>query len=216
MRSMRLIRCGSGRAPHSVRGTPQTGEHFGKSAQLRGMQATVQSAAPGDNWRGIASSAYGTANNSQGRALGGLADLDQQLRTAVDRSAEIVTKGRQGLDETRKWVQDMAAQVPAGRNRDMQLLPIASQGLKQVSDLLTSTVTQQNAVAGDIKVLTTRYNAIKGDLPLSPKRTTKRTIRTKRMARTRSSAMTKRMARTTRNLRLKRALTMPMHCRTDS
>ncbi|UCZ60854.1 EspA/EspE family type VII secretion system effector [Mycolicibacterium phocaicum] len=150
-------------------GTPQTGEHFDKSAQLRGMQSTVQSAAPGDNWRGTASSAYGTANNSQGRALGGLADLDQQLRTAVDRSAEIVTKGRQGLDETRKWVQDMAAQVPAGRNRDMQLLPIASQGLKQVSDLLTSTVTQQNAVAGDIKALTTRYSAIKGDLPLSPK-----------------------------------------------
>ena len=28
-------------------GTPQTGEHFDKSAQLRGMQATVQSAAPG-------------------------------------------------------------------------------------------------------------------------------------------------------------------------
>ena len=25
-------------------GTPQTGEHFDKSAQLRGMQATVQSA----------------------------------------------------------------------------------------------------------------------------------------------------------------------------
>ncbi|WP_285030108.1 EspA/EspE family type VII secretion system effector [Mycolicibacterium sp. lyk4-40-TYG-92] len=150
-------------------GTPQTGEHFDKSTQLRGMQATVQAAAPGDNWSGTASTAYGKANNSQGRALGGLADLDQQLRATVDRSAEIVTKGRQGLDETRKWVQDMAAQVPAGRNRDMQLLPIASQGLKQVSDLLTSTVTQQNAVAGDIKALTTQYSAIKGDLPLSPK-----------------------------------------------
>ena len=74
-------------------GTPQTGEHFDKSAQLRGMQATVQSAAPGDNWRGTASSAYGTANNSQGRALGGLADLDQQLRTAVDRRAMIRTCG---------------------------------------------------------------------------------------------------------------------------
>ena len=150
-------------------GTPQTGEQFDKSTQLRGMQTTVHSAAPGGNWSGTASSAYGTANTSQGRALGGLADLDQQLRAAVDRSAEIVTKGRQGLDETRKWVQDMAAQVPAGRNRDMQMLPIASQGLKQVTDLLTSTVTQQNAVAGDIKALTTRYSTIKGDLPLSPK-----------------------------------------------
>ncbi len=71
-------------------GTPQEGAQYDNSGKLRQLQSNVQSAKPGSGWTGSASDSYGSANEKQARVIGGIADVDQRLRTEIDRSAQVV------------------------------------------------------------------------------------------------------------------------------
>ena len=57
-------------------GTPQPGAQYDNSGTLRGLQSTVETAAPGSKWTGGAANAYGAANAEHGRVLGQMAGLD--------------------------------------------------------------------------------------------------------------------------------------------
>ena len=110
-------------------GTPHDGSHFDRSSELRQAQATVESAAPGSRWTGAAADAYNTANTKQSQTLGQMAALDQRLGAEIDRSAAVITAGRQNLDNLKQWVTSATASLPAGADRDMLETQIARKGL---------------------------------------------------------------------------------------
>jgi hypothetical protein len=141
-------------------GTPQEGAPFDNSAQLRQMQTAVQSVAPGDKWTGSAADSYGDANSKQARVLGQMAGLDQRLGIEVDRSAAAVTAGRQNLDGVKQWVLDAAAAVPAGDDREQQLLPIARKGIGDVADVVKQTNGDLNAIGARIQAIGNEYEAL--------------------------------------------------------
>ena len=143
-------------------GTPQEGARFDNSAQLRQMQSDVDSARPDSRWTGSASDSYASANDKQGRVLGQIADLDQRLRTEIDRSAQVVNAGRQNLDSVRQWVHDAAATVPAGQNRDRMLYPIVSKGAAEIADILQRSNGDMNAIAGRVRSLSGEYSDARG------------------------------------------------------
>ena len=145
-------------------GTPQEGAQFDNSSQLRQMQSRVDSAKPEAQWTGSASDSYASANEKQARVLGQTADLDQRLRTEIDRSAQVVTAGRQNLDAVRQWVQDAAATVPTGQNRERMLYPIVSRGAGEIAEILQRSNGDLNAVAGRIRGLSGEYQMLGGDL----------------------------------------------------
>jgi hypothetical protein len=149
-------------------GVPQTGERFDQSAQLRQMQSTVESAAPGSRWIGAAASAYGTANTNHGKVFGELASLDQRLSTQVTESAQVVSRGRQNLDTVRRWVLDAAAAVPAGKTREQMLMPIVQNGLGQITAIVTTSNTELNRIGGAIKGIGSEYQAL-SDQKFAPK-----------------------------------------------
>jgi uncharacterized protein YukE len=145
-------------------GTPQEGAQFDNSGQLRQMQSTVESAKPGERWTGSGSDTYATRNEKQGRVLGQLADLDQRLRTEIDRSAQVVTAGRRDLDAVRKWVHDAAATVPPGQNRDRMLYPIVSRGAHEIADIVQRSNGDLNAIAERVRRLGGEYQMLGSDL----------------------------------------------------
>jgi uncharacterized protein YukE len=141
-------------------GTPTEGAAFDASKQLRASQTSVESAAPGDRWRGSAAEAYAEANRRQGNVLGRMADLDQRLGAEVDRSAAVVAAGRRNLDEVKQWVTDAASSVPAGANREQALLPIARKGIGEVADILKQSNNDLNAIGGRIRAIGNEYKAL--------------------------------------------------------
>jgi pimeloyl-ACP methyl ester carboxylesterase len=147
-------------------GTPTEGAAFNASKQLRASQVSVESAAPGDRWRGSAADAYAEANRRQGNVLGRMADLDQRLGAEVDRSAAVVAAGRRNLDEVKQWVTDAALSVPAGANREQALMPIARKGIGEVADILKQSNSDLNAIGGRIRAIGDEYRIL-GD----PKKT---------------------------------------------
>lgn len=144
-------------------GAPQEGAPFDNSSQLRQMQSTVASAAPGERWTGSAADSYAEANSRQGRVLGQMAVLDQRLGAEVDRSAAVVAAGRQNLDGVRQWVLDAASAVPAGENREQQLLPIARKGIGDVADVVKQTNGDLNAIGARIQAIGNGYKELGGD-----------------------------------------------------
>jgi hypothetical protein len=145
-------------------GTPQEGAQFDNSGQLRQMQSNVESAKPDARWTGSASDSYGSANEKQARVLGQMADLDQRLRTEVDRSAQVVSAGRQNLDAVRQWVHDAAATVPPGQNRDRMLYPIVSRGAGEIADIVQRSNGDLNSIAERVRRLGGEYLTLGGDL----------------------------------------------------
>ena len=142
-------------------GTPQTGEQYDKSGQLRQMQTTVESAAPGSRWSGTAASAYDTANTEHGKVFGKLADLDARLGAQVTQSSQIVELGRRNLEAVRQWVEDAAASVPEGKNRDQMLMKIARMGLGQLSEIVLKSNGDLNKVGEEVKKLGGEYHELK-------------------------------------------------------
>src|SRR5262249_27647964 len=138
-------------------GSPQDGAQFDNSSQLRDMKTTVESAKPTSAWTGAASDSYSTANDKQGRVLGGIADLDQKLRTEVNNSAQVVAAGRQNLDSVRQWVNDAANTIPPGQNRDRMLYPIVSKGAGDIADIIKKSNGDLSTIAGRIQALGTEY-----------------------------------------------------------
>jgi uncharacterized protein YukE len=144
-------------------GTSQEGAQFDNSAQLRQMQSSVEAAKPGERWTGSASDTYASANEKQARVLGQVADLDQRLRTEVDRSAAVVAVGRRDLDAVRRWVHDAAATVPPGHNRDRMLYPIVSRGSGEIAEIVQRANGELNTIAGRIGGLKGEYQALGGN-----------------------------------------------------
>jgi hypothetical protein len=144
-------------------GTPQEGAPFDGSNQLRQMQSSVQSAAPGSKWTGSAADAYAEANSNQGRVLGQMAGLDQRLGAEVDRSAAVVAAGRRNLDDVKQWVVDAASSVPQTEDREQQLLPIARKGIGDVADVVKQTNTDLNAIGARIRSIGNDYQALGDD-----------------------------------------------------
>ncbi|MGH3643120.1 MAG: EspA/EspE family type VII secretion system effector, partial [Mycobacterium sp.] len=141
-------------------GTPPAGEQYDKSGPLRGLQANVQSAAPGPHWSGTAAAAYDTANNDHQEVIGKLANLDQRLAAQVNQSAQVVTTGRQNLDAVRQWVLDAAASVPAGKNREQMLVPIVQKGLSQLTEIVTKSNGDLSAIGGQVRTIGNEYQAL--------------------------------------------------------
>lgn len=141
-------------------GTPQPGARYDNSTTLRGLQSTVESAAPGSRWTGGAANAYGAANTEHGRVIGQLAGLDQRLSAHVDQSAEVVAAGRRDLDAVRKWVVDAAASVPQGQAGERMRMAIVRKGISQVQEILQRSNGELNAISGGIRGLDQEYRAL--------------------------------------------------------
>jgi hypothetical protein len=141
-------------------GTPQTGAQYDNSGTLRGLQSTVETAAPGSQWTGGAANAYGAANTEHGRVLGQTAGLDQRLAAEVDNSAQVVDAGRRNLDAMRQWVVDAAANVPPGQAGETMKMAIAQKGLTQLQEIIQKSNGDMNAIGGRIRGLGDEYQAL--------------------------------------------------------
>ena len=145
-------------------GTPQDGRAVRQQRSVAADAVRCGFGGPDSRWTGSASDSYASANDKQGRVLGQIADLDQRLRTEVDRSAQVVNAGRQNLDSVRQWVHDAAATVPAGQNRDRMLYPIVSKGAAEIADILQRSNSDLNTIAGRVRSLSGEYQMLGGDL----------------------------------------------------
>jgi hypothetical protein len=141
-------------------GVPQSGTPYDGSATLRQLQSQVASAAPGAQWSGGAATAYGTANSEHGRVFGALAGLDQQLRTQIDQSAQVVTAGRNNLDAVRQWVLAAAAGVPQSAAGQQMLVPIVQKGLSEVAGIVSKSNSELNAIGAKIAGIGEQYRAL--------------------------------------------------------
>lgn len=143
-------------------GTPQDGTQFDRSTQLRQAQSGVESATPGSRWTGTAADSYAETNSKQAQVLRQMAGLDQRLGAEVDRSAAVVTAGRQNLDQVRQWVLDAASTVPPGADREQALMPIARKGIGDVVDVVRQTNSDLNAIGGRIQTIGNEYRVLGG------------------------------------------------------
>ncbi|WP_232490905.1 EspA/EspE family type VII secretion system effector [Mycobacterium dioxanotrophicus] len=144
-------------------GAPQTGAEFDRSSQLRDMQSAVQAATPDSRWQGSAADAYTAKNQKHAAVYGKLADLDQRMATEVDRSAAVVTAGRQNLDQVRDWVTTAAASAPNDKSGEYVKLAIASKGLSQISDIIQQSNSQMTAIGERVRGIGKEYDEIGGD-----------------------------------------------------
>jgi hypothetical protein len=141
-------------------GAPQTGSQYVASGTLRGLQSTVESAAPGSKWTGGAANAYGQANTDHARVFGQLAGLDQRLSAHIDQSAEVVAAGRRNLDAVRQWVVDATASTPQGQAGEQMRLAIAQKGIAQVQDIIQRSNGEMNTIARGIQGLDGEFRAL--------------------------------------------------------
>ena len=141
-------------------GEPQTGAQYDNGGALRGLQSTVESAAPGSKWTGGAANAYGAANSDHARVFGQLAGLDQRLSAHVDESAQVVAAGRRDLDAVRKWVVDATASTPQGQAGEQARLAIVQKGVSQVQEIIQRSHGELSAIGGKIRGLDSEYQAL--------------------------------------------------------
>lgn len=144
-------------------GAPQTGAEFDRSSQLRDMQSAVQAATPDSRWQGSAADAYTAKNQKHAAVYGKLADLDQRMAAEVDRSAAVVTAGRQNLDQVRDWVTSAAASAPNDKSGEYVKLAIASKGISQISDIIQQSNSEMSAIGERVRGIGKEYDEIGGD-----------------------------------------------------
>ncbi|WP_018602220.1 EspA/EspE family type VII secretion system effector [Mycobacterium sp. 155] len=143
-------------------GVPQSGAEFDRSSQLRQMQSAVEAATPDSRWQGSAADAYTAKNQQHAAAYGKLADLDQRMAAEVDRSAAVVTAGRQNLDQIRDWVTSTAASAPNDKSSEYVKLAIASKGLGRISDIIQQSNSEMSAIGERIRGIAKEYDEIAG------------------------------------------------------
>lgn len=143
-------------------GAPQPGAGFDQSAALSRLRAEAESAAPSAHWSGGAADAYDAVNMEQAKLIGQMAELDQQLARQVDRSAGIVSYGRQDLDSVRDWVLDAAQAIPPTTLGEQMMLPIVQAGLGRVSEIISTSNGQLNVVGAEIARLSGEYQMLGG------------------------------------------------------
>jgi hypothetical protein len=148
-------------------GTLPTGRQYDKSAQLRQMQAILQSAAPGSAWSGNAATAYDAANTAHGKVFDRMAGLDRRLSAHVTQSARVVDTGRTNLDAVRTWVLDAAASVPAGKNHEQMLIPIVQKGLGQLHQIVTKANADLSSIGAQVRAMDGEYREL-GDQRFAP------------------------------------------------
>lgn len=139
-------------------GVPVGGAQFDRSPFLRQLRADVESAAPGERWLGAAAAAYQAANATHAEAIGKLAALDARLAGEIDKSAGVVNSGRADLDNLRDWVVGAASSVPEDQTGKIML--IVSNGLGQLSAILTKANEEFNAIGAQIEHIGTEYAAL--------------------------------------------------------
>jgi hypothetical protein len=144
-------------------GVPQSGAEFDRSSQLRDMQTAVQAATPDSRWQGSAADAYTAKNEKHAAVYGKLADLDQRMAAEVDRSAAVVSAGRQNLDQVRDWVTSAAASAPNDKSGEYVKLVIASKGLGQISDIIQQSNNEMSAIGERVRGIGKEYDEIGGD-----------------------------------------------------
>ncbi|SEH61798.1 protein of unknown function [Mycolicibacterium rutilum] len=139
---------------------PQPGAQYDNSGTLLQLQSDLGSAAPGSRWTGTAASAYDTVNTEHRRVIGRIAELDQRLGAQVDRSAEVVTAGRDRLDAVRQWVLAAAASVPQNAAGERMLVPIVQKGVGDIIDVVTASNSELNAIGAQIGRLGEEYRTL--------------------------------------------------------
>lgn len=152
-------------------GTPQDGAALDQSSRLAQMKTGVEAAAPDGRWQGPAAEAYATKNKGHAAVYGKLAELDQKMATQVSNAANMVTTGRQNLDNIKSWVDSAAAAIPSGTSasdRETKLLSIASQGIGKVSDVITTSNAAMSDIGGRVRAITGEWQAI-GNPSAGPK-----------------------------------------------
>jgi uncharacterized protein YukE len=141
-------------------GTPLGGDAFDGSAHLRTLQRDVEAAAQTPDWTGPAAERYTDANQRQGRTLGALADLDQQLRAEIERSAEVVTAGRRDLDAVRERVLAVASTLPNDAEGQRMLLPLIRNGSVEITEIVQRSHDDMSAVAERIRRIDGQYQTV--------------------------------------------------------
>ncbi|OKH68267.1 hypothetical protein EB73_16350 [Mycobacterium sp. SWH-M3] len=149
-------------------GTPQDGSNLDNSSKLMQMKAGVEAAAPDGRWQGPASEAYGAKNKEHAGVYGKLAELDTKMATEVTNASNVVTAGRQSLDNTKSWVDSAVKALPSGlstSDRENKLLSIANQGIGQVSNIVTNATNDMTTISQSVQSLKGRYDAIANGKP---------------------------------------------------
>lgn len=146
--------------------TPQDGSVVDASATLWQMQSEVERSKPADDWRGLGSDTYASANERQARVLGETANLDRRLRAEVQRSATVVAAGRRDLDGVREWVANAAAAVPQTPQGERMLYPVVSRGSGEIVEILQRSNSDLNAIAGRIRGIGGEYQSLSGEFKL--------------------------------------------------
>ncbi|MEE6168778.1 MULTISPECIES: TPR repeat region-containing protein [unclassified Mycolicibacterium] len=143
-------------------GTPEDGSKFDGSSRLLQMKSSVEAAAPDSRWQGTASDAYAAANKEHAQVYGKLADLDRRMATEVTNAANVVTTGRQNLDNVKSWVTSMAASIPDtdADERDRKLLPIVNKGVSQLSDIIQKSTNDMTDIRGRVQGIKGEYDAL--------------------------------------------------------
>lgn len=141
-------------------GTPHNGEKFDKSSALDGLASNMAAAAPGSRWTGAGATSYDTANTEHRQIIGQLAGLDKQLGAEVDKSAQVVTAGRQKLESIRQWVAAAVASVPPGKTAEQMKAAIAKKGLAQIQEVIEKSNAESNAIGGRIRALDAEYQKL--------------------------------------------------------
>lgn len=144
-------------------GVPTPGTSFDSSSALQQFEATTRSAAPGSSWAGGAADTYADKNAEQARTLARMAELDQRIGQEVDRSAAVVTHGRQELDTVRDWVLAMASSMPEGVAGEQMLVSVVAKGCAEVAEIITTSNGELATIAERIRALGTEYAALGGD-----------------------------------------------------
>lgn len=141
-------------------GTPQPGVEFDQSALLGRLQSQVVAADPAPRWSGGGADAYAAVNTRHAELISRLADLDRQLRARVDRSAAIVSDGRDRLDAVRGWVTAAAVTVPAGPAGEQMMIPVVRTGLAGVETIVQQSNADLGTVGADIARLAEQYRLL--------------------------------------------------------
>jgi uncharacterized protein YukE len=145
-------------------GRPVEGSEFDKSAQLRELQETAQSARPGEHWTGAAADNYTDTNAQHAAKLGQIAELDERLGAEITRSAEVVLAGRRDLDTLKQWVTDAAR--TSGKTTtaaaDRALWSTISKASSEMSEIVERSHTELITVARRIRTLGDEFDSLRG------------------------------------------------------
>jgi hypothetical protein len=111
-------------------------DHFDGEA-LSKLHDDVAGAAPGPHWSGQAANAYEAVN-----------------------AEHVQTLSRQELDALRQWVVDLAGSLPAEVDHDQELTPVVQQATRQLTDVVTRSNAELNAIGARIQGFGAEYAAL--------------------------------------------------------